>query len=199
MLKSLYRNCNNSALSVHDRRKTRAADHGGGGDIVLDFIHLKDLTLSMHMPKFLDQYRFPPHLAHIWLIGCRMEEDPIPILEKLLHLKSVYFSSGAFVGKRMVCSRGGFPQLRALKMSYQKEMEEWCVEEGSMPCLGTLSIDNCKKLKELPDGLMSITSLKELKIERMKREWWERLIPSGEDYCKVQHIPSVQFINCDGH
>ncbi|KAJ4880357.1 hypothetical protein Rs2_37412 [Raphanus sativus] len=159
----------------------------------------QDLTLSMHMPKFLDQYRFPPHLAHIWLIGCRMEEDPIPILEKLLHLKSVYFSSGAFVGKRMVCSRGGFPQLRALKMSYQKEMEEWCVEEGSMPCLGTLSIDNCKKLKELPDGLMSITSLKELKIERMKREWWERLIPSGEDYCKVQHIPSVQFINCDGH
>lgn len=159
---------------------------GGGGDIVLDFIHLKDLTLSMHMPKFL---------------------DPIPILEKLLHLEVGL----SFVGKRMVCSRGGFPQLRALKMSYQKEMEEWCVEEGSMPCLGTLNflmgscrrrvdaIDNCKKLKELPDGLMYITSLKELKIERMKREWWERLVPSGEDYCKVKHIPSVQFINCDGH
>lgn len=150
---SLHELRNLETLSVHDRRKTRAADHGGGGDMVLDFIHLKDLTLSMHMPKFLDQYRFPPHLAHIRLIGCRMEEDPVPILEKLLHLKSVYFSSGAFVGKRMVCSRGGFPQLRALKMSYQKEMEEWCVEEGSMPCLGTLSIDNCKKLKELPDGL----------------------------------------------
>ncbi|CAN6895549.1 unnamed protein product [Brassica oleracea] len=195
---SLHELRNLETLSVHDRQKIRVNDHGGG-DIVLDFIHLKDLTLSMHMPRFLDQYRFPPHLAHIWLIGCRMEEDPTPILEKLLHLKSVYFSSGAFLRKRMVCSRGGFPQLRSLKMSYQKEMEEWSVEEGSMPCLGTLSIDNCKKLKELPDGLMYITSLKELKIERMKREWWERLIPSGEDYCKVKHIPNVQFINCDGH
>ncbi|CAG7899999.1 unnamed protein product, partial [Brassica rapa] len=151
---SLHELRNLETLSVHDRQKIRVNDHGGG-DIVLDFIHLKDLTLSMHMPRFLDQYRFPPHLAHIWLIGCRMEEDPTPILEKLLYLKSVYFSSGAFVGKRM--------------------------------------------LKELPDGLMYITSLKELKIERMKREWWERLAPSGDDYCKVKHIPSVQFINCDGH
>ncbi|VVA90705.1 unnamed protein product [Arabis nemorensis] len=101
---------------------------------VTDLIRMtKDLTLSTHMPRFPDQYRFPPHLAHIWLIGCRMEEDPMPILEKLLHLKSVYFSSGAFLGRRMVCSRGGYPQLCALKISYQKEMEEWRVEQGSMP------------------------------------------------------------------
>jgi hypothetical protein len=60
-----------------------------------------------------------------------------------------------------------------------------------------LTIDDCKKLKELPDGLKYITSLKELKIEGMKREWKEKLVPGGEDYYKVQHIPDVQFINCD--
>ncbi|CAN8305662.1 unnamed protein product, partial [Cochlearia groenlandica] len=127
---------NLETLSLFDRQKIRAADHGG--EIVLDFVHLKDLTLSTHMPRFPDQYRFPPHLAHIWLIGCRMVEDPMLILEKLLHLKSVYFSSGAFIGKKMVCSKEGFPQLRALKLSYKKELEEWRVEEGSMPCLHTL-------------------------------------------------------------
>uniref|UniRef100_A0A1J3GPD4 Putative disease resistance RPP8-like protein 2 n=1 Tax=Noccaea caerulescens TaxID=107243 RepID=A0A1J3GPD4_NOCCA len=183
-------------LSLYDRQKIRAADHGG--EMFLDFIHLKDLTLSMHMPRFPDQNLFPPQLEHIWLIGCRMEEDPIRILEQLVHLKSVYFSSGAFLGRRMVCSRGGFPQLCALKMSYQKELVEWIVEEGSMPCLRTLTIDNCKKLIELPDGLKYVTSIKELKIERMKREWSEKLVPGGDYYRKVQHIPSVQFINCDG-
>ncbi|CAH8255521.1 unnamed protein product [Arabidopsis lyrata] len=195
LLSSLGELRNLETLSFYDFQKVSVADHGGG--LVLDFIHLKDLTLSMHMPRFPDQYRFPPHLAHIWLIGCRMEEDPMPILEKLLHLKSVYLSSGAFLGSRMVCSKGGFPQLLALKMSYKKELVEWRVEEGSMPCLRTLTVDNCKKLKQLPDGLEYVASLKELKIERMKREWTERLVLGGEDYYKVQHIPSVQFINCD--
>uniref|UniRef100_M4DPK7 Neprosin PEP catalytic domain-containing protein n=1 Tax=Brassica campestris TaxID=3711 RepID=M4DPK7_BRACM len=104
---SLHKLRNLETLSVHDRQKTRAADNHGGGDIVLDFIHLKDLTLSMHMPRFLDQYRFPPHLAHIWLIGCRMEEDPTPILEKLLHLKSAdtYNQTGCY---NLRC--GGFVQ-----------------------------------------------------------------------------------------
>ncbi|CAH2038395.1 unnamed protein product, partial [Thlaspi arvense] len=194
---SLHELRNLETLSIYDGQKI-SADRIHGGEIVMDFIHLKELTLSMHMPRFPDEYRFPPHLAHIWLIGCRMEEDPMPILEKLLHLKSVCFSSGAFLGRRMVCSRGGFPRLCALKVSYQKEMEEWRVEQGSMPCLRTLTIDNCRKLKELPEGLSYVTSLKELKIERMKRDWSEKLVPGGDDYCKVQHIPSVQFINCHG-
>ncbi|XP_023632900.1 probable disease resistance RPP8-like protein 2 isoform X2 [Capsella rubella] len=196
LLSSLGELRNLETLSFYDFQKISVADNGR--ELVLDFVHLKDLTLSMHMPRFPDQYRFPPLLAHIWLIGCRMEEDPMPSLEKLLHLKSVYLSSGAFVGRRMVCSKGGFPRLLALKMSYKKELVEWRVEEGSMPCLRTLTIDNCKKLKHLPDGLKFISSLKELKIERMKREWTERLVIGGEDYYKVQHIPSVQFINC-GH
>ncbi|KAL1198857.1 Disease resistance protein RPP8 [Cardamine amara subsp. amara] len=97
----------------------------------------------------------------------------------------------------MVCSKRGFPQLFALEIDEESELEEWIVEEGSMPCLRSLTIDNCKKLKELPDGLNYITSLKELKIEGMKKEWKEKLVSGGEDYYKVQHIPNVQFINCD--
>ncbi|KAL9282196.1 putative virus X resistance protein-like, coiled-coil [Arabidopsis thaliana] len=168
------------------------------GEFVLDhFIHLKELGLAVRMSKIPDQHQFPPHLTHIHLLFCRMEEDPMPILEKLLHLKSVELTDEAFVGSRMVCSKGGFPQLCALDISKESELEEWIVEEGSMPCLRILTIHDCKKLKELPDGLKYITSLKELKIRKMKREWKEKLVPGGEDYYKVQHIPDVQFINCD--
>ncbi|KAL1207466.1 Disease resistance RPP8-like protein 3 [Cardamine amara subsp. amara] len=167
------------------------------GEFVLDMIHLKDLTLHIYMPMLHDQFRFPPHLAHVRLTWCHMEEDAMPILEKLLYLKSVQLTSDAFVGRRMVCSKGGFPQLYALKISKESELQEWIVQNGSMPCLRTLTISNCQELKELPDGLKCITSLKELKIKGMKRGWKEKLILGGKDYYKVRHIPSVQFINCD--
>ncbi|EOA14558.1 hypothetical protein CARUB_v10027796mg [Capsella rubella] len=167
------------------------------GEFVLDFINLTDLLLFLRISKIPDQRQLPPNLAQISLYFCYMEEDPMPILEKLIHLKSVELRYWAFVGRRMVCSEGGFPQLLALEISYQLELEEWIVEEGSMPCLRDLTIGDCKKLQELPDGVKYITSLKELKIKGMKREWKEKLFPGGEEYYKVQHIPDVQFINCD--
>ncbi|CAL9242648.1 unnamed protein product [Arabidopsis halleri] len=174
-------------------RKTVMVDYVGE----LDFIHLKELGVGVRMSKIPDQHQFPPHLEHISLFFCHIEEDPMPILEKLLHLKSVILRREAFVGRKMLCSKGGFPQLCALEISEESELEEWIVEEGSMPFLRTLNIDDCKKLKELPDGLKYITSLKELKIKGMKKEWKEKLVPGGEDFYKVQHIPDVQFINCD--
>ncbi|VVB07192.1 unnamed protein product [Arabis nemorensis] len=164
-------------------------------DFVGDFIHLRDLRLVVHMPRLPDQSRFPPNLANISLRGCRIEEDPLPILEKLLHLKSAELSYGAFVGRRMVCSKGGFPQLCELILVLD-ELEEWVVEEGSMPCLRTLKIMYCKKLKEVPDGLKYITSLKKLVIAGMKG-WKKKLVPGGESYYKVQHIPDVEFEDCD--
>ncbi|KAL1198828.1 putative disease resistance RPP8-like protein 4 [Cardamine amara subsp. amara] len=191
---SLRKLRNLKKLDLTDLFRSRA---DSVGEFLLDMIHLKDMMLFMRMLRFPDQFRFPPHLAHIALLNCKMEEDPMPVLEKLLYLKSVELTI-AFVGRRMVCSKDGFPQLFALVISEESELEEWIVEEGSMPCLHSLTISNCKKLKEIPDGLKYITSLKELKIKGMKKEWKEKLVSGGEDYYKVQHIPNVQFINCEG-
>ncbi|CAN6911485.1 unnamed protein product [Brassica oleracea] len=167
-------------------------------DFIWNFIHLRDLDMRMHMTRLPEHSRFPPNLASISLRECRMEEDPLPILEKLLHLQSVELCFSAFVGRKMVCSKGGFPQLRELILMVLKELEEWVIEEGSMPCLRTLYIQRCDKLKEIPEGLKYIISLKELKISGMKNEWKEKLESGGESYYKVQHIPSVQF-NYDSH
>ncbi|WZY79448.1 hypothetical protein YC2023_025832 [Brassica napus] len=116
----------------------------------------------------------------------------MPILEKLLHLKEIRLWSKSFCGRRMVCSRGGFPQLKNLKFKRLEEWEEWIIEEGSMPLLHTLEIESCPKLKELPDGLRFITSLKSLTFYNMGKRWEKRLANGGKDYYKVQHIPSVR-------
>ncbi|XP_018514633.2 probable disease resistance RPP8-like protein 4 [Brassica rapa] len=163
-------------------------------DFVWNFIHLRRLALGLHVTRLPDHSRFPPHLAYISLTKCELEEDPLQILEKLLHLKSVELGYSAFVGRKMVCSKGGFPQLCKLQIWLLDDLEEWIVEEGSMPCLRTLYIYNCKKLKELPEGLKYITSLKELIITDKNKEWKTKLVPGGESYHKVQHIPSVQLV-----
>ncbi|KAF8105615.1 hypothetical protein N665_0157s0183 [Sinapis alba] len=176
-----------------EKLRLDSADGAYDVDFIWSFIHLRVLEMWMHMPRLPEHSRFPPNLAHITLSGCSMEEDPLPILEKLLHLQSVVLLSSAFVGRKMMCSKGGFPQLCKLTLIELNELEEWEIEEGSMPCLSTLSIWHCDKLKEIPEGLKYITSLKELEITHKNKEWETKLVQDGESYYKVQHIPNVQL------
>ncbi|VVB00027.1 unnamed protein product [Arabis nemorensis] len=162
-------------------------------EFVLDCIHLKQLELRIHMPKLPDEQHFPAHLTTISLTGCRLEEDPMPILEKLLHLDEVTLWYRSFSGVRMVCSAGGFPQLHKLVLCGLEEWKKWIVEEGSMSLLHTLDIRCWSKLKELPNGLRFVTSLKDLTSIFMGRRVKERLSEGGEDYYKFQHILSVIF------
>ena len=93
----------------------------------------------------------------------------------------------------MVCSGGGFPQLQELSIKKLEEWEEWIVEQGSMPLLHNLTIYGCVKLKELPDGLRLITSLKEFTIDTREREFQKKISKGGEDYYKIQHIPLIRY------
>ncbi|CAA7024097.1 unnamed protein product [Microthlaspi erraticum] len=118
----------------------------------------------------------------------------MPILEKLLHLKEIKFKTAAFIGRSMVCSGGGFLKLYMLIMCRLNELEDWVVKEGSMPLLHILEINDCQMLKELPDGMIFITSLKQLRVAYMGVEWKDKLSEGGADYYKVEHIPSVTFV-----
>ncbi|CAA7047408.1 unnamed protein product [Microthlaspi erraticum] len=179
---SLSRLRNLENLTIRDYWRTND-DEG----LVLDCANLKQLDLSIYMPRFPSGQHVPSRLTIISLRHCCLEEDPMPILEKLLHLKKVRLGESSFCGKRMVCSGGGFPQLQELELV---ELEEWIVEEGSMPLVHTLQMGYCEDLKELPDGLRFLTSLKDLTLGS---KWEERVLKGGEDYYKIQHVPSVQF------
>ncbi|EOA34372.1 hypothetical protein CARUB_v10021896mg [Capsella rubella] len=158
--------------------------------LVLDFVHLKKLRLCMYMPKLPRKQHFPSNLTTISLDGCRLVDDPMPSLEKLLHLYEVKLIYNSFCGKRMVCSGGGFPRLHKLRLSGLDRLEEWIVEEGSMPMIHTVSIWGCQKLKKVPAELLFISSLNHL---NMDKHWEEQFLEGGEDYYKVLHIPSITF------
>ncbi|CAH8256471.1 unnamed protein product [Arabidopsis lyrata] len=178
-------------LSIYDY--TTYAPRNDEG-LVLDSVHLKQLKLRIYMPRLPNEQHFPSHLRNISLTECCLEEDPMPILEKLLHLHEVKLLNKSFYGRRMVCSGGGFPQLEKLYLFGLEEWDEWIIEEGSMPLLHTLTIRNCQKLKELPDGLRFLISLKKLNITLGNWDFKKKLSKGGEDYYKVQHIALVVIV-----
>ncbi|KAL7235033.1 hypothetical protein ACSBR1_018501 [Camellia fascicularis] len=135
--------------------------------------------------KLPDQ--FHPNLTKLLLANTKLEEDPMPTLEKLPNLRSLSLYQDAYIGKEMVCSSaplittapsssssggrggrgggyggcdgGGFPKLISLELWNIENLEDWRVEQGAMPCLFHLQIRECEKLKEIPNGLRFITTL----------------------------------------
>ncbi|KAL0376912.1 UNVERIFIED_CONTAM: putative disease resistance RPP8-like protein 2 [Sesamum calycinum] len=99
----------------------------------------------------------------------RIEEDPMEILEKLPVLRNLGLLSDAYVGREMVCRATGFPQLRELLLVELPNLVEWRVEKGALPNLLHLSILKCSKLEMFRDGLKFITTLKEFRIEHMRK------------------------------
>ncbi|KAG7585296.1 P-loop containing nucleoside triphosphate hydrolase [Arabidopsis thaliana x Arabidopsis arenosa] len=158
--------------------------------LVLDFVHLKKLSLRMYMQGLPRIQHLPSNLTTISLDGCGLVDDPMPILEKLLHLYEVKLIYNSFCGRRMVCSGGGFPRLHKLRLCGLERLEEWIVEEGSIPFIHTVSIWGCQKLKQVPLELLFITSLNHLNMDKI---WEERFLEGGEYYYKVLHIPCITF------
>ncbi|GLT80546.1 hypothetical protein SLA2020_519810 [Shorea laevis] len=84
-----------------------------------------------------------------------------------------------------------FPNLKSLKFFKMEEWEEW--DYGSrgeedikiMPCLSSLGIFGCEKLKMLPDSILRSTTLQNLEI------WGSPVISSR---CKEEYQPHISRI-----
>ncbi|KAM7488981.1 hypothetical protein LguiB_026465 [Lonicera macranthoides] len=93
----------------------------------------------------------------------------------------------------MVCSAGGFPQLRLLILSFLTKLENWRVDEGALPLLSSLFISGCKEMMRLPEGLKFLAKLERLEIWNMPEAFRDKV--RGEDSCIIRHVPSVKIIN----
>ncbi|KAE8663311.1 putative Nucleic acid-binding, OB-fold-like protein [Hibiscus syriacus] len=91
----------------------------------------KDAEIN-ELPKY---NLLSPNLAYVKLSFCRLEEDPMPTLEKLPNLRILKLDSGALVANKILCSAQGFPKLESLEVKCLENLEEWNVEEGALPSL----------------------------------------------------------------
>lgn len=99
------------------------------------------------------------HITRLHLMVSGLEEDPMPVLEKIQTLRELLLHRRAFMGQELVCSATGFPKLIGLVLRNLPNFIKWRVEEGSMPVLTHLMIRNCPKLEELQEGIKFLRSL----------------------------------------
>ncbi|XP_078170165.1 putative disease resistance RPP13-like protein 3 [Carex rostrata] len=109
------------------------------------------------VPSFL---MFPTSLIKLTLEFSKLQEDPLPIFGRLVSLRILQLRDNSYLGTKLRCSTGQFPNLKKLELKHLPKLCQWEVEEGTMPILSHLKID-CPKLNELPEP-MKVRSLEEL-------------------------------------
>ncbi|CAK9175472.1 unnamed protein product [Ilex paraguariensis] len=178
--------------------RLRSLDHEAAqaSDIYLeplsDLKKLSSLYLFGRLANPIIMYNFPESLIEITLSVTGLMYDPMPNLEKLPDLRILRLFAGSYCGRKMVCSSGGFPFLRILKLWELEELEEWTVEEGTLPILREVEIRSCNKLEMIPDGMKHLLHCCELMITRMPAEFKTRISESqGQDWHKIAHVPSI--------
>ncbi|OVA18803.1 Disease resistance protein [Macleaya cordata] len=153
-----------------------------------------DGRLSLKKSPNTTEFVFPPNLHKLSLGNSHIEEDPMEILAKLQNLRILILWSDSYLGKKMVCSNGGFPRLEVLEFSCLENLEEWKLEEGAMTSLTHLKIYKCESMAMLPSEMQQLTALQELNVSKMPEKFMERLTENvGEDWDKIKHIPSVKL------
>ncbi|MCL7032779.1 hypothetical protein MKW94_028608 [Papaver nudicaule] len=157
-----------------------------------DWMNGGRLYLRGKIHDWSERNSFPPQLCKLKLEWSWIVDDPMPILEKLPSLIFLHLGCVSYLGKKMVCSEGGFVGLQTLEIVSLKNLEEWNINKGALASLTELKIRDCKKFKMIPNGLQQLTTLKELGVANMPHQFKSRMKnPNGEDWDKINHIPSI--------
>ncbi|CAI9096317.1 OLC1v1032422C1 [Oldenlandia corymbosa var. corymbosa] len=104
---------------------------------------------------------FPLQLRLLTLLGTQLDWTELNTLGKLPNLEILKLKEHAFKGKKWQSQRGGFLLLRHLHIGHT-DMEEWEAEPDHFPRLKSVKLENCAKLKNVPDGLADISSLQSI-------------------------------------
>ncbi|KAM7485975.1 hypothetical protein LguiA_001984 [Lonicera macranthoides] len=142
------------------------------------------------LPEYCEDH-FSASLTRIDLRFSGLTEDPMTTLEKLPNLKYLDLGYESYVENEMVCSDGGFPQLRRLILGALRKLENWRVDEGALPLLSSLTISHCNEMKRLPEGLKFLTKLQKLEILLMPKVFRDKV--RGEDSYIIRHVPSIKI------
>ncbi|KAG2664420.1 hypothetical protein I3843_16G078300 [Carya illinoinensis] len=148
---------------------------------------------KLHLVGILNKTQtFPPNLTELSLQNSFLTEDPMEKLEELPNLRVLKLKQSSYVGKEMICSSGGFPQLQILKLSFLFYVQTWRIAEKAMSNLRELEIVQCKRLKIVPRGLWPVTSLCILRLGYMPLDIEMKVQErQGENWYRIEHTLPV--------
>ena len=178
-----------------------------GVDTKMEETDLKQLSVCQHLLKLYlcgeisslpEPNLFPPNLLRLTLQFSKLQQDPTPILERLPNLTILSLWHDSYIGEEMVFSPNGFHRLKVLSLA-SRSVKRLKVDIGAMPNLNELGFSHCSSLEMVPEGVRYITTLQKFSILNMSKDFIRRLQvidgKEGEDFCKVQHVPSIILID----
>ncbi|OMO89046.1 NB-ARC domain-containing protein [Corchorus capsularis] len=154
--------------------------------------NLSTIYLMGRLNNPLVVQKLPENLTEITLSMSGLLNDPMPYLEKLPNLRILELLADSFIGKVMICSDGGFPLLRVLKLWKLKDLEGLVVQKGALPIVKDIEIRSCGNLQMIPNGFQHLLHCRELKLTGMTEQLKRRVNKDyGQDWYKIAHIPSI--------
>ncbi|XP_027180441.1 disease resistance protein RPM1-like [Coffea eugenioides] len=124
----------------------------------------------------------------------RGEEDPLESLQHLPNLVNINFC-GSYQGEGLCFKTGGFLMLKRLHLKRMEGLRWMRVEEGALPRLETLFLQQLPLLEELPLGIQHLSHLQRLSLYEMSSQLREELLENqkeeSEDYTRIAHIPEI--------
>ncbi|CDP06250.1 unnamed protein product [Coffea canephora] len=124
----------------------------------------------------------------------RGQEDPLESLQHLPNLGEINFC-GSYQGEGLCFKAGGFPKLKELHLKRMEGLRWMRVEEGALPHLQKLFLQQLPSLEELPMGIQHLIQLRRLNLFEMSSQLREKLLENqkeeSEDYTRIAHIPEI--------
>ncbi|XP_027180845.1 disease resistance protein RPM1-like [Coffea eugenioides] len=122
----------------------------------------------------------------------RSEEDPLESLQNLPNLGKISFY-GSYLGEGLCFKTGGFLKLKWMKLKRMEGLRWMRVEEGALPRLHQLILEQLPLLDELPLGIQHLSHLQELYLYEMSSEMIDKVEnqKESEDYRRIVHIPEI--------
>ncbi|KAM4092092.1 hypothetical protein ACB094_06G011100 [Castanea mollissima] len=152
-------------------------------------------TLFLHgrlekLPEWIPKLKSIVRIALNW---SKLMEDPLKVLQALPNLMRLWLHDG-YGGEQLHFEGRSFQKLKQLRFQNLGGLNRMIIDEGALPFLEFLEINECPQLKEVPSGIHHLKCLKKLHCTDMPTEFVLSLqLDEGPDFGKVKHIPSVIF------
>ncbi|KAL1809903.1 hypothetical protein ACET3Z_026893 [Daucus carota] len=113
---------------------------------------LKSVYLAGTIEDPLELNFLPDSVRNLSLIRSGFFQDPMPTLGNFTNLTALELFD-VYRGKKMVCNHNAFPSLQVLRLERMDNLEEWQVEDQTLPSLISFKTTRCDYLKTLPAQL----------------------------------------------
>ncbi|CAL4994422.1 unnamed protein product [Urochloa decumbens] len=118
---------------------------------------------KINMPQIVSSWSHLQNLTRLSLLFSKLDEDSFSSLTVLRSLCSLELGN-AYSGKKLYFSAPSFPALQKLGIWGAPQLNQVEIEEGGLKKLVKLWFLDCPELKQLPHGLMVLSTLHPLRI-----------------------------------